>query len=174
MPQIGDIKKGKDIGYTSNLYNKFIWSACSDCGKERWVHLSSGKAIHHNCKSCAVKNNFPHGKGGKPINHNGYIDVLVEDSSLYTKMRNSKGYVSEHRLVMAQYLGRCLEPWEVVHHINGIKSDNNINNLEIASKSEHLTYTFMQQRIKLLEERILLLEAELVLIKSNNITSEKK
>lgn len=73
-------------------------------------------------------------KGGR-INRNGYIYIYQPDHPYAIK----QNYVPEHRLVMEKKIGRYLYPWEVVHHINGIKNDNRDENLKLLPGSEHNT-----------------------------------
>lgn len=69
-------------------------------------------------------------KGGKTRTKKGYIQVLVPEHPRGTR------YVFEHILVMEEYLGRYLLPGETVHHRNGVRDDNRIENLELWSTSQ--------------------------------------
>jgi len=81
-------------------------------------------------------------RGGRYINkgkYKGYMMVWVDPNSVYAPMRDARGYAPEHRIVMATHLGRCLGSWEIVHHKNGDKLDNRIENLELTTNGAHCT-----------------------------------
>lgn len=46
-------------------------------------------------------------------------------------------FIDEHRKIMEEHIGRKLKPNEIVHHINGNKNDNRIENLQLMTLSEH-------------------------------------
>jgi hypothetical protein len=82
------------------------------------------------------KENFgsknPNFNGGRYVDDKGYIRVLMPNHP-----HTNNGYVYEHRLVAEQYLGRILESWETVHHINEIKLDNRWDNFFLTTVPEH-------------------------------------
>lgn len=71
--------------------------------------------------------------GGATRHSDGYKLIRIPDHP----HADSRGYIYEHRHVMEVYLGRYLKKDEHVHHVNGDKSDNRIENLQIVSNSEH-------------------------------------
>lgn len=121
-----------------------VMANCENCGAE--IKGRSKRACSRKCGvQLAVKEgrwhlpNPPNSygptntnwKGGKR-KQGGYIYVLAPpDHPIRGLSRGRRRYIAQHRLVMEKHLGRYLEPFEAVHHRNGIKTDNRIKNLEI-------------------------------------------
>ena len=78
----------------------------------------------------------PNWKGGRMISNWGYVLLRLPGHHL----SDSSGYVREHRLVMEQHLGRPLQRGEIIHHINGIRDDNRIENLQLLPSRWSHTY----------------------------------
>ena len=81
-------------------------------------------------------------KGTAPYNK-GTAQPVLDKSIGYMKLRGEK----YHRYLMEKLLGRKLRKEEVVHHIDGNKLNNDIDNLELfESKSEHLRFHWATDR----------------------------
>lgn len=90
-------------------------------------------SIGHRITTYKKGSNSHRWKGGKIKHTSGYVRIYSPDHLF----KDNQGYVFEHRLVMEKYIGRYLTKEEHIHHINGIKDDNRIKNLQILSHSEH-------------------------------------
>lgn len=179
MPKIGEIKYGREIGQKSSLGQKFIWHACVYCGKERWVRLCGSNPTRLRCRLCGQKGRHPsfsalgelhpQWKGGRQKDIEGYIRVRLYPKDFFYPMVNKRGYVMEHRLVMAKHLNRCLLLWEIVHHKNGIKDDNRFENLELLPTTrQHLSSMKIQMALKKRDNRIVNLEQRVTLLEAEN------
>lgn len=69
--------------------------------------------------------------GGITRDRHGYLKVAVEEGHRFACMADKNGRVMQHRLVMAEHLGRPLKRSETVHHKNGKRDDNRIDNLQL-------------------------------------------
>lgn len=139
-------QKGQFIKGFKNPLKRQIELSCEECGKSYFRRKSRVKESRFCSRRCCAlwvlynknkdkffnrdmsgKNN-PAWKGGKRI-VNGYVLVSV----------GNKKKVQEHRLIMEQHLKRKLSPKERIHHINGDRIDNRLENLKLcASQSEHI------------------------------------
>ena len=149
-PQPGDVVSSRHLGMKGKT-SRYTWYEFPQCHQDRWLRISCIKEPRFTglCRSCNSKNQLPpealskgpkHAswKGGRfhrSNNEKDYIVIWLPPDDFFFPMtfgKNGYGaYVYEHRLVMAKQLNRCLLPWEVVHHKNGIKDDNRLENLAL-------------------------------------------
>lgn len=102
--------------------------------KNRIMPEDVKKKISKRMKQIQQKENHSCWKGGRFKCSNGYILVRADGHPFSDR----KGYVKEHRLTMEKHIGRFLKPEEIVHHKNGKRDDNRIENLELLeSLSDH-------------------------------------
>ncbi len=127
---------------------------CTECGDTRAVVCTSvSKPYAKLCGHCATTKshrdnprvgraeNHYNWKGGVNLNAQGYVLVYVKKTHQFfpmaTNSHNAGGYILQHRLVMAQSLGRCLKPYEIVHHLDGDRQNNDIGNLRLTIRQRH-------------------------------------
>lgn len=174
MTEIGTEINGKDLERTIDCL--YIYVLCPQCGKPKWMRKSSYKrGVNLLCRSCGgAQGMMNRGRYGRKKCHEGYIRVVVHPLDPLRVMCGKTAWCFEHRLVMARHLGRALLPSEFVHHINGIKDDNRIENLELISKSSHsiknklCAHCELRKEIRLLHWQIKELQEQVT-----NLTKER-
>jgi len=135
----------------SGGFTAYVISGCDECGdlffdrKYKVKNKKGGRGKHYCSRSCSSTatvreqdvshlRKYTFKKGQKPHNFKG-------------RKRHAGGYVEitgdgkvqlEHRYIIEQFLGRKLKRSEVIHHVNGDRTDNRLENLRFMSQSEHV------------------------------------
>jgi hypothetical protein len=102
---------------------------CRQCGKV-FVRKRKSKGLFCSTE-CFYEHTVP--TGTKTHNHEGYVVVKVPKGTpgTITHGGTMDRWMFEHRHVMQAHLGRTLRKDETIHHVNGDKADNRIENLEL-------------------------------------------
>lgn len=125
--------------------NQHLKKPCPVCGK--LIQLTSTYCHEHACMNNRAENNY-RWKGGRTKATTGYILIQNREHPRATKT----GYVFEHILVWEQAHGKSLAKGWVIHHLNGIKTDNRPINLVALSTRKHaLVFQAKAKRIQELE-----------------------
>jgi hypothetical protein len=161
-PKIGDTCYGDAVG---RLPTRFLqWLKCEECPTERWVTILHGLPVKHICRRCALSHVVDGIRHTRSVTADGYISVHLPKDSFFLSMSHGMGRrILEHRLVMAEHIKRCLLPWEVVHHKNGIRDDNRVENLQLlTSATSHVLDSNMKQYVHKLEAKIRKMEEQIL------------
>lgn len=104
--------------------------SAEDCTRAAWAQGFCGKHYGRFLRHGDVTVNLCPGRG-EPVysGAGGYLYRLAHDHP----NANLNGQIAEHRLIMSEALGRALLPGESVHHKNGNRIDNRLENLELWS-----------------------------------------
>ncbi len=118
------------------------WKDC-ECGCGDKIYLKGwhyeNVGIVPKCKTGHYKHNqFKEGNKISPGNGVSYSNGYVFIVSPNHPNKNANGYVRRSRLVVEEHIDRYLCRGEVIHHINGVKTDDRFENLEITNNSEHM------------------------------------
>ena len=173
--EIGTVIRGREIARKPG--NLYAWAACADCGAERWVEKNNGAVRSVRCHPCGVaeyqgRHTGPKSatwKGGRYVTTQGYIQrVILGEYPFPDSLRRTRSglpTILEHRMVWEQGHNKPLPKGCHVHHINGVRDDNRLENLMALSVGEHGAKRYEAQQI--LQKRIRQLEVQVKLLREN-------
>jgi hypothetical protein len=112
-------------------YNPDSKSYCSFCISKIGINKLAGAAGYES----KIKNKLDPRVGSTIIDKDGYPQIYIGKNYPYRK--GGYSHIREHQYIMEIHLGRRLKKGEIVHHIDGNKRNNNLDNLYLTTVEEH-------------------------------------
>lgn len=120
--------------FYASMRTRSVWRSCKLCGKPFYFKWNGDPGHKGEFCSLQCSGKARRGRVGKRgAEHHAWKGGTVVWPGGYLAVRVEGKYVLEHRVVMEKHLGRPLTSTETVHHVNGDKKDNRIENLELWS-----------------------------------------
>lgn len=160
------IEEFKKKRRNSDKIDTYVVYICQNCGeKSETTKANYNKKKTGLCRPCSSSNtglsktglesktkgiprehlrgvNSKNWRGGRYINSSGYVMVLNKHGSV-GRSSGWENYRPEHIVVIEKHIGRKLEKDECVHHIDGDRQNNNIDNLVVIDSNKHHRVTHM-------------------------------
>lgn len=134
----------KHISYLRRTYG--VIKICNTCKIKFFTKNRKDVRPMQFCSKSCIRNLGPkrHWAIGKKIIRGGYIKVMLP----YYPTADRQGRVWEHRYVMEKHIGRLIQDHEVIHHIDGNKQNNTIDNLRLMSAYDHAVMHLNEMWVK--------------------------
>jgi hypothetical protein len=110
---------------------------CKGSVRDIPVYTTYTESFTGQCRACAHAYDRSGTWSGGRKKKCGYIFIRLQPNHPMRCMVGVDGYALEHRVVVAEQLGRPLTNDEIVHHINGIKDDNRPENLQLLIRKQY-------------------------------------
>lgn len=152
MTPVGNERGHFAMGRKFKVYDEEVINNIKELRLNNISYVNIGKQLgisHKKVKELCLENGVDHIDnryaennvnwvgGSRNVDANGYVNIYFPQTHpFYEEMKTRRHTIMEHRLVMAEHIGRPLMKHENVHHKNGDRQDNRIENLELWSKMQ--------------------------------------
>lgn len=112
----------KECMYAGRTESALVAQECKGCGKTFFAQP------YRRVSFCSTRCNLDNRSRVRRVEGDGW--TIQSKTGYVVRSRNGRTEL-QHRYFVEQHLGRALAPFENVHHINGVKDDNRLENLEV-------------------------------------------
>jgi hypothetical protein len=155
MPRVAKVGEISKWSKWDRQHKIDVNNRCSNCGALIGYRRTKTGLCNHCATTANKAEKAPNWRGGRKVNAGGYIEIYYPEPHHRRQDQGGTYYVLEHILVWEKAHNKPLPDGYVIHHLNGIKTDNRPENLTAVKVKDHKRWTFvkaLQSRIRELEQ----------------------